>query len=367
MKFVFLPLFLSANLWAQSAIISLVMPPPGAEGFQSLQFGGAFPDGVASMYYNPALLSNLARSTGSQIHFTKSRQELLPILGLQNLDQEFSAGALIFPDPKRGFDLGIGLSKILTRFGNNSNVSADESVHSLGIGLRLGLPVSLGTTAKFYHSRLSSGESGRTYGWAFDFGALLHPRILPLAQHGIQSLVLLPSAGFAWQNLGPDAFYSDPIFSDPIPAYRRYSSGLKTKFIDAVELSAGLDYEQDAHRRVNPGTAPVILTGYSFYILGYRFSQCWLDDEDGDRDEMHFSNAIELGLLRMLRFLKRVETRDFQSSSENISPTFPFPTTHIFGIPFRANPRLVIGSREIRSRDGGIRDGQNAFYWGVSL
>lgn len=100
--------WMSAQARGGSAIITLVSPPPGGEGSSALQTGSAFADGAAAMYYNPAALPELGRGTGSQFHFTHSRQDLLPMLQLPDLKQDFEGLSGVLPDPKRGTDLGIG-------------------------------------------------------------------------------------------------------------------------------------------------------------------------------------------------------------------------------------------------------------------
>ena len=50
-----------ASAQGGSAIITLIMPPPGGEGFSMLQDGGPFANGAVAAYYNPALLADLTR------------------------------------------------------------------------------------------------------------------------------------------------------------------------------------------------------------------------------------------------------------------------------------------------------------------
>jgi hypothetical protein len=45
-----------------------------------LQDGGIFADGATSTWFNPALLADLERNTGSQAHSTHSSQDFLPVL-----------------------------------------------------------------------------------------------------------------------------------------------------------------------------------------------------------------------------------------------------------------------------------------------
>ena len=109
-----------------SAIITLVMPPPGGAGYSSLQSGAAFPDGAASLYYNPATLPEISRATGSQINFTHSDQYLLPVLGIQDLSQTFWAITGVIPDPTFGTDVGIGFFRNSVHFGQSENIDANN-------------------------------------------------------------------------------------------------------------------------------------------------------------------------------------------------------------------------------------------------
>src|SRR5687768_17203722 len=92
----------SAHGQGGSAIVTLVMPPPGGEGYSILQSGGMFADGANATYYNPALLADLERQTGAQVHYSLSHQNLLPALGLSDLNNVYWGVAAVAPDPKGG-------------------------------------------------------------------------------------------------------------------------------------------------------------------------------------------------------------------------------------------------------------------------
>jgi hypothetical protein len=365
-----------------AAVITLVMPPPGGDGYSALQTGGAHPSGAAGLYYNPALLPELERATGSQLHFTSSAQNLLPALQEPDLRQEFWAAAAVLP-LDRGLTAGVGFFRNHVSFGPNfgedSGHMASEAVNALGAGLRLELPlpqnvlsflragISAGGSIKQYDSRLSRGDDGRAYGLAFDLGLFADTRIFPLGGVAVRSLAADFFGGVAWQNLGPDVSYADPGQTDPLPEQRRTSLGLTVRFADAVEASLGRDWEHDTHRRAAADDPAVRTYGYSASILGYRKGKALLVDPSGGRREIHRSRSFEISLLQIHRLLQRVRLRDVTSASEKLDEGYLFGTTSVFGIPFRANPRFVIGERRIDGRDGGIRDGQKATYWSVAL
>jgi hypothetical protein len=363
-------LFAWACSWAQSsAIVSLILPPPGGDGYAALQAGGAFPTGAASMYYNPALLAELERSTGSQVHFSQSWQDILPVLNIKDLDQAFWGLALAAPDP-RGFDVGVGFFRNRAHFGTlgpDSDLLPGESVQALGLGLRLGLPISVGGTAKFYHSRFRPGDEGYSYGWAFDLGLLVQPRIYPLGFWNLRSLELIPALGITQQNLGPDATYSSLERSDPLPTTLRHSLGITLRFADLVEFSAGEDLELENHWRADASWEANAVRGFSIHALGYRFSQSFLDDPTGGRSERHTAHAFEFNLAQVFRLTRRLQDLDFASPSKKLDRRHPIGTVSALGLRYRANPRLVFGTREIEARDFGIRQGQKALFWSLSL
>jgi hypothetical protein len=359
-----------------SAVITLVMPPPGGEGYTALQSGASLPQGAASMYYNPALLSDLERSTGSQIFFTSSRQTLLPVLNLDDLTHEFQGFAAVAPDPEGGTDMAIGVFRNHVNFGENSGTdesgavrrfNSSETVYGLGTAIRLGIPVSVGATAKYYESHLADGIGGVEpgIGWAFDLGLLVNPRILPpIADFAAASFT--PSLGLAVKNLGPDVFYKEAWQSDPIPRTYTAALGMKLDAFDMLELEWERSLDEERVRS-DAKWDPVRVTGVSGMFLIYRMSVGWLEDESGHRSETHVSQTLEFDMLRLHRMLRRISLTDYASAPRAMDAGYPFRKTRVWGIPFRANPRLAIGTRKIQSHDGGIRDGQRAFSLAFSL
>jgi hypothetical protein len=360
-----------------SAIITLAMPPPGGEGFAMLQDGGLFADGAASTWFNPALLADLERNTGSQAHFTHSGQDLLPLLGRPGLRQSFRGAAFCFPDAQGGTDLGIGLFHNRVRFGSerfddSTDFSSTEKVSGLSLGIRLGLPISLGLGAKFFDSRLVPGtdlepDFGRSRDFAFDLGLLVNPRFATPTTWKLPYVVLMPAFGISLQNLGPEVFYTSPEQADPIPRTLSRTAGLQILLADLADVQGGMSLEHEIHRRAAGSTIPVRRSGYSIGLLGYRYSRGWLDDVRGKRDEMHYGHALEVDVYRFVRLWLRLERGDFRSPpsafdrrEKPIGMGFP-------GLTYRMNPRLILGTRTIRGRDGGIRDGQEAFFVAVSL
>lgn len=365
----------TARAQGGSAVITLVIPPPGGEGYTSLQSGAALPQGAASMFYNPALLSDLERSTGSQLFFTHSRQQLLPVLRLEDLTHEFQGFAAVAPDPEGGTDMAIGVFRNHVNFGENVETdewgevvrrfNSSETVYGLGTAIRLGIPVSVGGTVKYYESHLANGMEEPGIGWAFDLGVLVNPRILPPIRD-FAAASFTPSLGLAVKNLGPDVFYREAWQSDPIPRTYTAALGLKLDALDMVEIEWENTVDQEWVRGYTRWD-PVRNTGFSVLFTAYRYSAGWLEDESGKRSEKHISHSLEFNFLRMHRMLSRIHRTDYTSDSRAMEQGYLFRKTRVWGIPFRANPRLVIGTRKIKSYDGGIRNGQNAFFLAFSL
>ncbi len=363
------PLSQAAFAQGGAAVIALEMPPPGESGYGALQTGGAIPSGPASLYYNPALLSEIGAATGTRLQFSRSREDL----NVGNGQFDFAGAALVIPDNRRGFDAGFAYTRTHLDFGPGipppgvlpTSFSPHETVHALGAAVRLGSPVSVGGAAKFYDSRLWTGSSGRAQGWAFDVGVLALQRFRPFAFDGFHSLDVAPSAGLAFVNLGPDVVYDVPENSDPLPSLRRTSLGLNLRLADVVDIAWGADWEMPVHRRA--GDARSVETyGYSIWTLGYRFSRGQLEDRDGERSEVHTAQSFELSLLQVHRIIGRARSGDFRSPSEVFDGGYPLPPLKVLGFDWRPNPRVVIGNRRIHD-DEGARDGQEGWYWSVSL
>ncbi len=373
-----------AHAQGGSAIITLTMPPPGGEGYSMLQDGGLFADGAVSAYYNPALLADLERNTGSQLHFANSHQDLLPVLRFDDITHQFTGLAGLLPDPVHGTDLGVGFFRNHVEFGENPVLNREgeivdyldsrETVWGAAVGLRLGMPVSLGVAAKFFDSYLtdyflSSGERkrARASGWAFDIGMLANPRLSPAASLGLPWMEFAPSLSVSLKNMGSDAFYVDAEQADPLPRKLDLGFGIQARFFDAVDFEAATTQQKEIHRRASWGLAPVYINGYSISILCVRFSEAWLKDDVGKRDERHEGWALELDMLRLHRIWRRLATRDFTSPPAALDKGYPFAWTKVLGIPFRANPRLIFGRRKIDGRDKGVREGQEAVFMSLSL
>lgn len=364
-----------------SAIITLVMPPPGGDGYGALQAGGALAQGASAIYHNPALLADLERSTGSQLSYSFSRQNLLPVLRLPDLKQTFRSIAAVAPDPESGTDMAIGFFHNKVTFGENTQTDGNgriirrfnsyEEVHGLGTAIRLGVPISLGATAKFFSSHLADGiksgfvEALPAYGWAFDVGILMNPRLSPALELGWPALVFTPSFALTVRNLGPDIFYTEALQSDPIPTTYSAAYGVKLEAFDYAEFEAGADMDCEwTHRSVDWNQVRIL--GYSICMAGLRYSAGWLDDPSGKRYERHSAASLEINFLRWHRLLGRFKQSDFASPSRAFDSGFPFVKAEFLGIPFRANPRFEIGMRKIRG--GGIRGGQESQgYFSLSL
>jgi hypothetical protein len=244
--------------------------------------------------------------------------------------------------------------------------------------MRLGLPISVGGAVKYYDSDFgrfvdTSGGSRdvRATGWAFDLGVLALHRFEPLAFQNFRSLAVTPSAGVTWANLGADAWYADPDEADPLPQTLRTSLGLRIDLLDVVELSIGKDWEKETFSRTGFSRwdeEPTRTEGYSVSVLGFRYFEGTLRDRSGGRRETHQSVfAYEFNALQVYRVWTRARKSDVTGSSESMEAGYPFRQLRVLGVTYRANPRFEIGRREIRSYDNGLRDGQKAWYWSLSL
>jgi hypothetical protein len=363
----FVCLAVSAFAQGGAAILTLDMPPPGGEGYSSLQSGGAFPTGATSLYYNPALLAELERSTGSQFHTAYAHQDW-PSGFFPGLSQTFSAASVVLPSLK-GFDLGIGFfrnqldyGQVLTQDSLNPTYHALENVYGLGAALRLGLPVSVGGTLKYYDSRLGPGESARATGWAYDLGISANPHFRPLASQGIASLEAKPAAGAAVQNMGREAWYSTPSQSDPLPRAVRGSLGLETDFADLAKASIGHEWQWSNYS----ARADAIRTfGVGLSLAGFRYGWAWLEDPSGGSSQRYETYQYEFDGLQSYRLWQRVKRRDFVSASEGLETGYPFKKLRFLGSSYRFNPRFVIGRRVFREDSQDLRTAQKA--WFVSL
>lgn len=366
----------SLSAWGQggSAVITLVMPPPGGDGYTALQSGAALADAPASMYFNPAALGELYRSTGSAFGAGFSRQELLPILDLPDLYQEFWSASLVVPDSAGGTDLGVGVFRNHVSFGKNYDPATGEgsdsweTVWGLALGMRLGPPLSVGLAAKYIDSRLAQGspssqgpEDGIARSWAFDAGLLFMPRFtLPEAWHS--PITFTPSAALTISNVGPDVFYREALQADPIPRTFTWAVALRADAWDLASITAHAQIDQERTRRYD-GESSVVNYGFVSRIVFLELGRGFLIDRSGKRRERFESVSLVLDpvALRRLRGI-----REYWEGGPR-SPPLGMPRWREFlaGIPVR--PRLVLGQRDIHSEDNGVREGQRAWFAGISL
>lgn len=333
---------------AQEGPITLAMPPPGGDGHAALQTGVAIPAGVASAWYNPALLAGLRTSTGSNIHLSTSSQDLI----LENA-QDFSAVAVVYPGLKHDFGIAVYRNTLDIRNATHPAVVDDgESVYGLAAGVGVARFLSVGLAAKFYHSEIGMGDAA---GWAFDAGLAASKTGRPWP--AVQALAITPSLGVALRNLGPEVWYVDPDMSDPLPRTWSNGVGLQLGFADLVEVSLGYDGDREVHRHASWSDSWTRTYGYTAGVLGFRVGTGWLKDPDGQLDERHSMREYEFNLTQLRTVWARLQARDFTSAG-------PVVGTRIPGTRVWANPRFVIGQREIVS---GRRTGRDAWYFSVSL
>jgi hypothetical protein len=350
-------------LHAQTGIWTLELPPPGDGGYAALQTGGTITSGVASAWYNPALLPGLSRATGSNVHFAHSREDWF----FGGISRSYTGAAATFP-VWEGWDFGAAIHRGHTDYGQNLVTSDDsgtafdayENEYGLAAGLKLGGPVAVGVAAKFYDSRPSA--DARANGWAFDLGILANHRFLPFTSRGVRSLEVAPSLGSSLRNLGPDAWYVEPETSDPLPTAWRNALGLEVNFADVLAVVAGYDWSKDVHRNAEWGDPWQKSYGFHASLLGFGYGSGWLEDPGVWGDERHQVLEYELNLKRLCRVVHRIRARDFTSSGEALNVGSMLGASR--GFLRDINPRFVIGRREVVS---GTREGQDAWYFSVSL
>jgi hypothetical protein len=349
-----LAILTASSAFAQggSAIISLEIPPAG-DGHGALQTGAAIPSGVASAWYNPALLPGLKSATGSAVHTVVSREDIfIPGAGL-----DFVGVAAIMP--LLGTDVGIALYRSALDFGGYppTDSSDTETVHGLAAGFAVMKALDVGMAVKRYHSEIGTAESN---GWAFDVGVASITRLRPFAD--LASLEIAPSLGMVVQNLGPDAWYVDPEQSDPLPTTWRSAAGIELDFADFLRIAVSHDWEKAVHRRASWSDSWQRTYGISASLLGLRYGTGWLKDPDGGRDERHEALEYELNFKRLRRVVHRVSAGDFVSSGETLNVGSTLGGRQ--GVLRDVNPRLVVGIREIIA---GGRTGQDTWYFALSL
>jgi len=357
----------AAHAQGGPGVITLDMPPPGGEGLTALQTGGAFPTGATSLYYNPALLVELQGATGSQAHFSRSSWDLMPGNDF-GMKQTFTAGAVFLP-LAGGLDLGVGFFRNRSDLGESilsdsgTTTEDHETVHGLGLGVRVLGPFSVGVTAKHYESNIGTATAK---GWALDAGALYYQPFQPFSAYGVRSLELVSSAGIAWVNNGKSVRYPGGEGSDPLPEALHYSTGASVDLADVVRGAWSWEWTQATHRRAD-SRDPIQLTyARHLSVLGFGLGWGRLVDPAGGRYETHRSREVAVDLLGYYRVFNRLRKMDWTGSSEVQEMGYPFPTLSVLGISYRFNPRFVIGERRVSNVEG-ARFGPYTPYFAFSL
>jgi hypothetical protein len=335
-----------------AGVITLALPPAG-DGYSSLQTGAAIPSGVASAWYNPALITGLKQAKGSTVSFLTSDENwFLPHSRLvhQGVAVSFDAWEQ---------ELGLALYRTNFEFGGYPPDSTwlQESVYGLALGSSLNAYLDAGLTIKYFHSDFLTATAS---GWAFDFGFASSHRARLIDE--LQSLEVTPSVASVIQNLGADVSYADPFLTDPLPRTWRNAVGLSVDFADVLRITAGHDWDREVHSRSEWSEPWRRTYGVHASFLALNYGYAWLKDRGGERDEQHRVTELEFDLARVRRVVHRMATRDFTSPSEklNVSSAISGAPKFLQG----ANVRLVFGKREIES---GIRHGQDAWYFSLAL
>lgn len=330
-----------------AGVITLAMPPPGGDGHSALQSGTAVATGVASAWYNPALLAGLGKTTGSHIHFASAKQDLVA-----NTDQDFSGVAVVYPG--FGGDLGIAVYRNVIDMGIvlPDQLPAEEAVYGLAAGVGLSGFLSAGLAAKYYRSDLGAA---RADGWAFDLGLASSTRYRPVEE--VPSFEVSPRVGVALRNLGAEVWYVDPENSDPLPRTWSNGAGFQLDYADLAQITLAYDLERDVHRRAEWNDPWTKAYGYTASLFGFRYGRSWLRDPGEGFFERQVMQEYEFNFQRVMKVLARLADKDFTSASTAEAAVIP-------GTKLRINPRFVVGRREIVS---GIRDGWDAKYFSLSL
>ena len=353
----------SALAQGAPAVAALETPPAGGDGYASLEAGAAFSTGAFSAFHNPATLGELYRSTGATFHAaTVERSLLLPGTSVRH-----TGFAASLPSTE-GVDIGLSYSRTASDYGTvllpsdslPSMADAYEHVHTFGLGVRLGMPVSVGGAVKFFESDLGAA---RATGWAYDVGLLLRPVLVSKTSSLYTETA--PSAALVLQNLGQDVRYGSSMFSDPLPRTFRAAVGTEARIADIAAVSIGWDLAKSVHRHADGGDVAQTI-GLSGALLGLRYSVGRLHDPEGYGNETHQALAYEFDLRQWRRAAKRLRTGDFASSSAALESD---DATNAGGFPaYRPNLRFIAGRKWISENSSSSgRDGGDSWYFSVAL
>ena len=236
----------------------LLNPSPSLSAMGST--GTALPtEDPFGFLWNPAQLGYTSQTNNLSYIFYPAKLEWLPAF---NLDLELNAIAL-----NTGYNFkdligvplsfGFGYSNFEVNFGEfvrtdeNGNVIGTfeakdyYDAYSFGLGLDVGVQLSVGYTIKDVTSILSDQPTGEEQGTGMaettvnDFGILFIVPVLKLINENIklgldESLFAKPtfdfSLGYSKSNIGDEIYYIDQNQADPLPRIDRLGYGISTGF-----------------------------------------------------------------------------------------------------------------------------------------
>ena len=286
----FLNLFLVTNFAQGEAAVPFLQLNPSPSLSAMGATGAALPtEDPFGFLWNPAQLGYTSQTNNFSYIFYPSKLEWLPVF---NLDLELKAIAINagynFKD-LIGFPLsfGFGYSNFEVNFGEfvrtdeNGNVLGTfeakdyYDAYSFGLGLDVGVQLSVGYTIKDVTSILSDQPTGEEQGTGMaettvnDFGILFIVPVLKLIDDKMQvqldeDLFAQPkfnfSLGYSKSNIGDSISYIDPAQADPLPRVARTGYSIATGFdlvtddfsINAFNLSFTVEAEDILVSRSSP-------------------------------------------------------------------------------------------------------------------
>lgn len=230
--------------------------------------------------WNPAQLGYTSQTNNFSFIFYPAKLEWLPevIPDLELKAIALNAGYNFKDLIGVPLSLGFGYSNPEFDYGTfyttdeNGNIIGEfkakdcYNAYSFGLGIDLGVQISVGYTIKDVTSILADVTAGADSGdikaetTVNDFGILLNVPVLKLIDDKMQAqldenLIAKPtfnfSLGYSKSNIGDSIYYIDPLQSDPLPRVERLGYGISTGFdlvtedfrINAFNLSFTVEAE----------------------------------------------------------------------------------------------------------------------------
>jgi len=372
------------------AVIAFVMPPGTTES----GVGGA---GVSnstdlnSLFYNPAILSNLYNTTGNQIHYLLYESGLVPEIEISRLFHRYTAFGFSSRQFYDVFNIGVGYYKNYISFGEiplgnedgkERSFYAEEQVEAITLSLRLfdyiGVGVNLKSTISKFTPEVglnSNSKLGKIK--SQDIGILVSHKYTILNS----GLYVEPLFGVTFINskdsilysnkrdsvlhiVENDSIWSTELFYDRIAYEKWMAYTLRVGFLELFEVSHTFERKWNLVREYKPHTNHY---GFGFKITPFfKYTLGKLEDKTGERDERNFSLAMIFDINNILILKERFLNQDFSTSYFDLlnkRKSFNF-----WGFHFRPNLRFQFSSSVILEGEiDGIRNGQKAYQLSISL